>query len=265
MLKGTSVWAKSVASTGYQSATLKHGSTTMTTSGASFTVSASETITSAATANKVNITIKKDGSAYSSLTVALYQSGSSKYSSPSYSNGVYTFNAPANGTYDIYVGGTDTGTDVTISNNTGTATINYYTLTLSKGTGISSVTGAGTYISGKQISISATASTGYTFGSWTKTAGTSPASTTSASTTVTITAATTLTANAADKTAPTKPTITKSDYNTFTYSSTDGVGVTGYYVSTSSTKPTTSSTWVTTTSKDVSSAGTYYVWARDAA
>ena len=77
---------------------------------------------------------------------------------------------------------------------------NSYTLTLNKGTGISSVSGAGTYKYGASASISATASTGYTFTSWSVTSGNTPASTTSASTTVTITGTTTLQANASDTT-----------------------------------------------------------------
>lgn len=42
-----------------------------------------------------------------------------------------------------------------------------YTVTLSKGTGISSVTGGGTYTSGSSVSISATPSSGYEFDNWT--------------------------------------------------------------------------------------------------
>ena len=263
MLSGITLWASSTASSGYNTATLKHGSTTMTASGATFTVSATETITSAATANTAKITIKKDGSAYSGLTVALYQSGTSKYASPSYASGVYTFSTVANGTYDIYVGGSDTGVDVTVSSNAATATLNYYTLTLNKGTGISAVSGGGVYLSGTSISIDATVTSGYTWKNWT-----GYSTTTTKNYTFTMPAqAVTYTANAVDDTKPAKPTISRSDYNTFTYSSSDGVGVTGYYVSAvnTSTAPTTSSTWVTTTSKDISAAGTYYVWARDAA
>lgn len=54
-----------------------------------------------------------------------------------------------------------------------------YTLTLGKGTGIASVSGAGTYVSGTTVSASATPSTGYKFIKWT--AG-SAATSTSAST-----------------------------------------------------------------------------------
>ena len=60
------------------------------------------------------------------------------------------------------------------------------------------------------------------------------------------------------------PTITKTDFNTFSYSAT---GADKYFVSAAntSTAPTASSTWVTTKSKTISSAGTYYVWAQNSA
>lgn len=71
-----------------------------------------------------------------------------------------------------------------------------FALTLNKGTGISSVTGAGTYRYGATASISATVSTGYSWANWSVTGGNSPANTSSMSTTITITQATTLQANA---------------------------------------------------------------------
>ena len=47
--------------------------------------------------------------------------------------------------------------------------INSYTVTLAKGTGISSVSGAGTYNYGASVAIKATVSTGYTWSKWTGT------------------------------------------------------------------------------------------------
>jgi len=88
-------------------------------------------------------------------------------------------------------------------------------LTINKGTGISSVSGAGKYISGSSVSISATASTGYTWSEWTVEAGSTPASTTTASTTVTVSAATTLKANAnANGLTFNAQTLTAGTYNT---------------------------------------------------
>ncbi len=63
----------------------------------------------------------------------------------------------------------------------GTKGVYVYNLTLNKGTGIASVTGAGSYIGGRVVTITATVSTGYTFKAWT---GASTATT--ASTTITI-------------------------------------------------------------------------------
>jgi len=65
--------------------------------------------------------------------------------------------------------------------------------------------------------------------------------------------------------APTTPTITRKDYNTFSYSATDNTGVAGYYISKdSTTKPSaTASGWTTSTSYDINGAGTYRVWAKD--
>ena len=72
-----------------------------------------------------------------------------------------------------------------------------------------------------------------------------------------------------DNTAPTV-TITRQDYNTFTWTATDTNNVVGYVISTTNTTPTS---WVTSGitngtasgSRDISSAGTYYVWAKDVA
>jgi len=195
MLAGTSVWASSKLNTGYNSVVLKVNGKVENTNGYSLIVNNNVTINSEAVANVATININKDGVGYSGLTVVLYQGGSSKYTSSSALNGVYGFSTVVNGTYDVYVDGSDTGTDVTVSN-TGNVTINYYTLTLNTGTGISSVTGNGIYVSGKKVAINAYADSSYTFTNWTKTIGNEPVDLNNASTTVTITMTTTLTANA---------------------------------------------------------------------
>ena len=150
---------------------------------------------------------------------------------------------------------------------------NTYELTLNKGTGIASVTGVGTYKYGKVVNIDATVSTGYTWEKWTKNSGNAPASTTNKSTTVTITQATTLTASATDETAPVVNEIEvtntlKQTKQTATISATDGVGINKYYWGTSS--PTSSSTFTDVTSttnfsttKEITSAGTYYFAVKD--
>ena len=157
---------------------------------------------------------------------------------------------------------------------------NTYALTLNKGIGIASTSGAGTYKYGKQVSIGASVTSGYTFSSWTVGSGNTPASTTTASTTVTITQATTLTATTNDTGKP-SPTISgggtlKATSQSLTLKCTDAVGVTAYYWGT--TAPTAATSMTTTTSADltalasssglsksVSAAGTYYLGCRDAA
>ena len=62
-------------------------------------------------------------------------------------------------------------------------------------------------------------------------------------------------------------TIARTDYNTFSWSATDGNGVTGYAITNSSSTPTS---WTTTGtldsgSVDIDGAKTYYVWTKDAA
>ena len=197
--------------------TSSSASTIQYASGASYTPSdkseASITMHAVCLVNKVTITINKNGSAWSSsgMNVALYSGTTSAYaySTGTASGSTVTWTGVKNGTYNIYAGKNsgatstlvDTGVDVTVSNgetsaSKSTATINYYVLTLNKGTGVSSVSGAGTYLSNQTASISATVSTGYTFSSWSVGSGNTPASTASASTTVSMSKATTLTANA---------------------------------------------------------------------
>lgn len=75
-----------------------------------------------------------------------------------------------------------------------------YTLTLTKGTGISSVSGAGTYAEGSEVDIGATVSTGYSFTKWANSSGTTVS--TNPSYTVTLNANIALTASATLKTYP---------------------------------------------------------------
>lgn len=73
-----------------------------------------------------------------------------------------------------------------------------YTVSLSKGAGISSISGAGSYASGSSVTVTATASTGYNFSKWTNNNGTSIS--TNSSYTFTISDNVSLTANATKKT-----------------------------------------------------------------
>ena len=75
-----------------------------------------------------------------------------------------------------------------------------YTLTINKGSGISSVSGSGSYTAGQKVNISATVSSGYDFSKWSSSGGGSFSSTTSVSTTFTMPEGNvTITANAVQK------------------------------------------------------------------
>lgn len=63
-------------------------------------------------------------------TVDLRQSGSTVATAAASATGVYTTAVP-NGTYDVFVNNEDTGTDLTISGGSGSAALNYYTVSFS--------------------------------------------------------------------------------------------------------------------------------------
>ena len=99
------------------------GMTATTTSNA-----ATLTVTFTATVN-VNL----DGSASDTPVgagVVLKYSGSSDVALTKSTDGTYTANV-VNGTYDVYVNGADTGTDIEISNTANSVTVNYYTVSFS--------------------------------------------------------------------------------------------------------------------------------------
>jgi len=164
---------------------------------------------------------------------------------------------------------TASGTKVTISANTtftSSASIITYTISYDlKGGTVATANPTSYTVTTADITLNNPTKSGYTFMGWTGSNGTT------AQTSVKITKGSTgnktYTATWADKTAP-EVKITKTDYNTFSWTATDVVGVTGFQINTSSTTPT--SGWTTTGtltsgSKDISGEGTYYVWAKDAA
>ena len=80
----------------------------------------------------VTVTINKDGYASPDTVtgnVELKQDGDIK-ATLSENGGVYTANV-ANGTYDVYVNGEDTGVDLTINDAANSVTVNYYTVSFS--------------------------------------------------------------------------------------------------------------------------------------
>ncbi len=115
------------------------------------------------------VNLMRDGSAWlGSGKVITLQQASETPTSTTESNGVFTANV-GNGTWKVLSGATDTGSTVVINNAAALQDLNYYTVTLSNGTGIASTTGSGTYLSGSNVSINATVSSGYSWSKWTQT------------------------------------------------------------------------------------------------
>ena len=117
------------------------------------------------------IDIYKDGSAMdASGSVELRQSGSTVATAASTGEtGVYSA-LVLNGTYDIYIDGTDTETNITISGADGSASINYYTVAFDSqgGSAVDSVTAIG----GSTISAPTDpAKSAWDFGGWYKESG----------------------------------------------------------------------------------------------
>ena len=84
------------------------------------------------TANTATVTVNLDGMASDTPVgsgVVLKKSGSAD-TTLSGSSGIYTANI-VNGTYDIFVNDVDTGTDITITYNAASSTVNYYTVNFS--------------------------------------------------------------------------------------------------------------------------------------
>jgi len=108
-----------------------------------------------------------DGEAEDGLEISISKDGENFFLLVGTGDGSYAVDV-VRGVYSIYVDGTDTGRKVTVTDSGGNATLDWWTLTVEKGDGISSVTGSGVYLSGETVTdISAAADTGYTFKEWT--------------------------------------------------------------------------------------------------
>lgn len=80
-------------------------------------------------------------------------------------SGPYTFSGLIRGTtYFVFDG--STYTNKTITKVTPNATLRYYTVDLTAGTGISGVSGGGAYLEGSTVAISAATESGYAFNNW---------------------------------------------------------------------------------------------------
>lgn len=103
----------------------------LTMSSLSGVVNATCTVTGTTTYG-ATVNVNLDGIASSSPVtgnVELWQSGTKVYTMTG-DSGVYTASA-MNGTYNVYIGGSDTGKTVTISSGTGSVTVDYYTVSFS--------------------------------------------------------------------------------------------------------------------------------------
>ncbi|OPL08859.1 MAG: hypothetical protein AVO33_08040 [delta proteobacterium ML8_F1] len=131
----------------------------------------------------LSVTVNKDGVVWTQSTPSIKLSMASNALTDAITGicveGVYTFT-------DLVYGQTYYAWDETNNQYTGQSvslggtgnSVNYYTVTLSKGTGIDSTSGVGTYLSGSDVSISATVSDGYNWAGWTLTSDDSEVSTT---------------------------------------------------------------------------------------
>ena len=162
--------------------------------------SATYTVTALATPNSYKLTTAK-GTGIASVTAGANLYTDSKKQLVATASTGYTFKnwtsnnggsfSNANAATTTY---TMAGGNATVTAN---ATLNSYTLTLSKGTGIASVSGGGSKGYNTKNQISATASTGYTFKNWTTSSGGTLSNANAATTTYTMpNNAATITANA---------------------------------------------------------------------
>ena len=196
MLDGTVIYVSAGANSGYASAVLKKDGSNATNS-TTHTINANTTFASSATANKVTITVKENGANATTTGYKVALSTSSTSNTNTFSRdttgATISFSTIVKDTtYYIWAGKSSnakttmaySGVSFTAAaNTTQTATINYYGLTLAKGTGISAVSNGGTSTTSavqylynssapQDIAIDATVSTGYTWSAWSKTSGT---------------------------------------------------------------------------------------------
>ncbi len=167
-LAGSSVTLKATPSVGfdfmgwYSGSTLFSTDTTYTVSSISskqeLTAEASNTFSATVSLIGASGRDIKLSTSRTSLTGAVSGTGS----------GPYTFSGLIRGTtYFVFDGSTYAGK--TVAKDTQNATLQYYTVDLTAGTGISSVTGGGKYLEGSLATISAATASGYAFNSWTGT------------------------------------------------------------------------------------------------
>lgn len=120
-----------------------------------------------------NVTVKKDNNSWTADAPIIKMSASSSTLtgavSGTFLNGEYTFSGLADGTtyYAWEDGATDTYTGRSVTIDSKSATVNYYTLSLANGAGTSSLIGSGIHLQGKSVAIDVTVNTGYVWSKWT--------------------------------------------------------------------------------------------------
>ncbi len=122
-----------------------------------------------------SVTVKKDNSTWTSGTPVMKLSESSTTFAintvdGAINNGVYTFSGLShNKTYYVWDTTNNKYTGQIINKNTTSVVADYYTVDLTVGSGISSVTGAGIYIKGSDVSLNATPASTYLWSKWVQT------------------------------------------------------------------------------------------------
>ena len=96
------------------------------------------------------------------------------------SGSVYDAITDETGSRTVYVRSVCNSTNYNTPSANASASTTVYSVSLTKGTGIASVSGAGNYVTGATVTLGATASTGYTWNNWTQTTGGDEVSTTNA-------------------------------------------------------------------------------------
>jgi len=147
------------------------------------------------------VVVNLDGNPYEGLTVVLNK-GAAYETELEYDGDVDAYTTEdtlPDGTYTVWVDGVDTEKTLEISSTNNTATVNYYTLSLTAGTGTSSPTGDGIYLEGATANIGVSLTGGYTWSKWTAASGTtddvsSQSATFAVTKTLSLTATTTVTA-----------------------------------------------------------------------
>lgn len=141
-------------------------------------------LTATATLNlyAATVTVNKDNSVWTIGTPVMKLSESStdqvNLLTVTPSDGVYTFTDlnPAT-TYYVWDTTNSKFTGQTINKNTTSAALDYYTVTLTTGTGVSDATGTGIYMKGSDVAISASVLTNFAWNNWVQTSDSTTIST----------------------------------------------------------------------------------------